>query len=76
MGSKFYTIRFKDRIGIESGPISIIFWTKICLGPYLFVKKHLNRDALPPYPMCLLLDKNFHLVGKWILERFVLTHTF
>jgi hypothetical protein len=25
MGSKFYTIRFKDRIGLGSGPIPIHF---------------------------------------------------
>jgi hypothetical protein len=48
MGSKFYTIRFKDRIGLGSGPISIHFLTKIYLGPYHFVKKHLDRGPLPP----------------------------
>jgi hypothetical protein len=53
MGSKFYTIRFKDRIGLGSGPIPIHFWTKIYLGSYHFGKKHLDRDPLPP-----LLDGN------------------
>jgi hypothetical protein len=48
MGSKFYTIRFKDLIGLGSGPISIYFLTIKYLGPYHFVKKHLDRDPLPP----------------------------
>jgi hypothetical protein len=48
MCSKFYTIRFKDRVELGSVPISIHFWTKIYLGPYHFVKKHLDHDPLPP----------------------------
>jgi hypothetical protein len=48
MGSKFYTIRFKDRIKLGSDSISIHFLTKIYLCPYHFVKKHLDRDPLPP----------------------------
>jgi hypothetical protein len=48
MGSKFYTIKFKDQIELGSGPISIHFLTKIYLGTYHFVKKHLDRDLLPP----------------------------
>jgi hypothetical protein len=28
MGSKFYTIRFKDQIGLSSGPILFIFELK------------------------------------------------
>jgi hypothetical protein len=48
MGSKFYTIRFKDRIGLGSGLISIHFLAKIYLEPYHFMKKHLDRDPLPP----------------------------
>jgi hypothetical protein len=33
MGSKFYTIRFNDRIGLELSYISNHFLTKIYLGP-------------------------------------------
>jgi hypothetical protein len=47
-GSKFYTTKFKDRIGLGSDPISIHFRTKIYLESYYFVKKHLDRDPLPP----------------------------
>jgi hypothetical protein len=39
MGSKFYTIRFKDQIGSGSNSISIRFWTKIYLGPYHFCEE-------------------------------------
>jgi hypothetical protein len=48
MGSKFYTIRFKDMIGLGSVAISIHFLTKIYLGSYHFMKKHLDHDPLPP----------------------------
>jgi hypothetical protein len=47
MGYKFYTIKFKDRIGLGSNHISIHFLTKIYLGPYYFVMKHLDHDPLP-----------------------------
>jgi hypothetical protein len=33
ISSKFYTIKFKDRVGLGSGSISIHFLTKIYLGP-------------------------------------------
>jgi hypothetical protein len=33
IGSKFYTIRFKYSIELESGSVSIYFRTKIYLGP-------------------------------------------
>jgi hypothetical protein len=26
-------------------------------------------------PICILSCKNFHLIGKWVLERSALTHT-
>jgi hypothetical protein len=48
MGFQFYIIKFKDRIGLGSSLIFIHFWTKIYLGSYCFVKKHLDRDPLPP----------------------------
>jgi hypothetical protein len=32
MSSKFYIIMFKDKIGLESGSISIYFLTKIIKG--------------------------------------------
>lgn len=47
MSSKFYTIKFKDRIELGSDSIFIHFLTKIYLGPCQFVKKHLDRDPLP-----------------------------
>jgi hypothetical protein len=46
MGSKFYTIRFKDQIRLGSDSISIYFWTTNYLGPYHFKKKHLDHDPL------------------------------
>jgi hypothetical protein len=51
MGSKFYTITFKDRIGLGSGSISIHFLTNNYLGRCHFVKKHLDYDPLPPLVM-------------------------
>jgi hypothetical protein len=50
MDSKFYTIRFNDRIILESDHISIYFLTKVYLIPYHFMKNHLDRDTLPLYP--------------------------
>jgi hypothetical protein len=46
MGSKFYTIRFKDWIRI--GLYFYSFLTKIYLGPYHSVKNHLDPNQLPP----------------------------
>jgi hypothetical protein len=51
MDSKFYAIRFKNWIRLESDPIYIHFWIKIFLELYHFMKKHLDRDPLPPRPL-------------------------
>jgi hypothetical protein len=48
MSSKFYTIRFKDRIGLGPSSITIYFLTKIYLESYRFVKNYLDRDPLSP----------------------------
>jgi hypothetical protein len=54
MDSKLYNIKCKDQIRLGSGYISIYFWTKNNLGSYKIVKKHLDRDPLPPYPVLIL----------------------
>jgi hypothetical protein len=54
MDFKFYTIRFKNQVGLKSDFISIYFWTKIYLELYHFVKKHLYRDTLPSLPTPLI----------------------
>jgi hypothetical protein len=48
MGCKFCTIRFKDQVGLGSGFISSHFWTIIYLGPWHFVKNHMDHNPLPP----------------------------
>jgi hypothetical protein len=48
MSSKFYIIKFKDRIGLGSCSIFIHFWAKIIEGLKQIMKKHLDRDPLPP----------------------------
>jgi hypothetical protein len=45
ISSKFYTIRFKDLIRIRL--YFYLFLTKIYLGFYHFMKKHLDHDPLP-----------------------------
>jgi hypothetical protein len=60
ISSKFYTII------LRSDPISIYFWTAFYLGSYHFMKKHLNRDPLPPLDASeiALLDLNQIIVFK------------
>jgi hypothetical protein len=62
MSSKFYIIRFKDQIILESNRISIKFLTKIYLRSYHFhiVNNHLDRDSLPllvVYDLFMVLSK-------------------
>jgi hypothetical protein len=62
MVSKFYTIKFKNRIKLGLSPISIHFLTKVYLMSYHFMKKHLDCDPLPPY-----YSTSFSM--KWFLTK-------
>jgi hypothetical protein len=70
MDSKFYTIRFKE-IELGLGHICIYFLSKIYLEPYHFMKKHLDRDPLPPLHsgrkslQCTLMMKVFCIYGGY-----------
>jgi hypothetical protein len=73
MGSKFYMIEFKDRIGLGWGSISIYFWTKIILKAKKNMKKHLNRDPLPPLVAAKGKSTNNTLVGNLLVNSNICT---